>query len=45
MRVGVKILNIYIISVLLILTIAGTSCSASKKSNCGCPSKKGMVGY
>jgi hypothetical protein len=40
-----KVLNRNIILALLVLILAGTSCTASKKSNCGCPSKKGMVGY
>ncbi len=33
---------------LLLVTVAlflGTGCSASKKNSCGCPNKKGMVGY
>lgn len=32
---------------LLLVTVAisAMSCSASKKSNCGCPNKQGMVGY
>jgi hypothetical protein len=37
--------NRYLLLMLLVLMIAGTSCSAMKKNNCGCPSKKGMVGY
>jgi len=36
-------------NLLLFLAIAiamfTTSCNSSKKSNCGCPNKKGMVGY
>jgi len=30
---------------LLITVLFMTGCSASKKNNCGCPNKKGMVGY
>lgn len=30
---------------LIIATIFINGCSSSKKSNCGCPNKKGMVGY
>lgn len=32
---------------LLVVTIMllGSGCSASKKNSCGCPNKKGMVGY
>lgn len=30
-----------IVSVLLM----SSGCSASKKNSCGCPNKKGMVGY
>lgn len=33
---------------LLLITVAlflGSGCSASKKNSCGCPNKKGMVGY
>lgn len=30
---------------LLVAVLFMTGCSASKKSNCGCPNKKGMVGY
>lgn len=33
----------------LLLLLSGilfaAGCSSSKKSNCGCPNKKGMVGY
>ncbi len=29
----------------LIVSLLLTSCSASKKNQCGCPSKKGLVGY
>ncbi|HEY8688161.1 MAG TPA: hypothetical protein VIM07_02930 [Chitinophagaceae bacterium] len=27
------------------VTLLATGCSSSKKSGCGCPSKKGLVGY
>jgi hypothetical protein len=30
---------------LVAIMLLGSGCSASKKSNCGCPNKKGMVGY
>ena len=40
-----KNVNKYFILVLLFLMVAGTSCSALKSNKCGCPSKKGMVGY
>jgi len=35
------------ITFLLLITsiLLFSGCSASKKSNCGCPNKKGMVGY
>jgi hypothetical protein len=29
---------------ILVISIAVSGCSASKK-NCGCPNKRGMVGY
>jgi hypothetical protein len=44
-RIPVKKINKYIFLLLILSIIIGSSCSASKKSNCGCPSKKGMVGY
>jgi hypothetical protein len=43
-----KKLNRNIVLLLLISILIGTSCSSSKGAsgkNCGCPSKKGMVGY
>lgn len=40
-----KNLNHIIVLALLFLLLAGTACTAAKKSDCGCPSKKGMVGY
>ena len=30
---------------LLIVVFCVAGCNASKKSNCGCPNKKNMVGY
>lgn len=30
---------------LLIVSLCVAGCNASKKSNCGCPNKKNMVGY
>jgi hypothetical protein len=29
----------------VLVTITSASCSSSKKGNCGCPNKKGLVGY
>jgi len=43
-----KKLNLNILFLLIIITLIGTSCSSSKSAfnkNCGCPNKKGMVGY
>jgi outer membrane murein-binding lipoprotein Lpp len=40
-----KKVNNIILIFLLAATILVTGCSSSKKSNCGCPNKKGMVGY
>jgi hypothetical protein len=35
-----------ILSVLFIILVLGAlSCTASRNGNCGCPSRKGMVGY
>lgn len=39
-----KINNIALIF-LLAVTIFVTGCSSSKKGSCGCPNKKGYVGY
>jgi hypothetical protein len=33
------------ILLLLIVAFCAAGCNASKKSNCGCPNKKNMVGY
>ncbi len=33
------------LSFMLIVSIILTSCASSKKNQCGCPSKKGLVGY
>jgi hypothetical protein len=30
---------------LVIIAFCAAGCNASKKSNCGCPNKKNMVGY
>jgi hypothetical protein len=35
----------YTFALLLLVLLAGAGCSSAKKSNCGCPNKKGMVGY
>lgn len=40
-----KYVNKILLLVFIIVSIFALSCNASKKSNCGCPSKKGMVGY
>ena len=43
---SVKKLNVLLVAGgLIFLFITMTGCSSLKKSNCGCPSKKGMVGY
>jgi len=39
-----KLLKITLILTLLVSLIA-TGCSSSKKGQCGCPNKQGMVGY
>lgn len=31
--------------VLMVIIFAVSSCSTSKKGSCGCPNKKGFVGY
>jgi uncharacterized lipoprotein YajG len=47
-----KIVNMFMqrstlkaILLLLIVAFCTAGCNASKKSNCGCPNKKNMVGY
>jgi hypothetical protein len=46
-----KRLNKIVIAVLLIAAVGATSCnknyytSKAKGNDCGCPNKKGMVGY
>jgi len=30
---------------LIVVSIFISGCGSSKKSNCGCPNKKGLVGY
>jgi hypothetical protein len=30
---------------LIAISLVATSCSSSKKGQCGCPNKQGMVGY
>jgi hypothetical protein len=30
---------------LIVITLIATGCSSSKKGSCGCPQKKGFVGY
>ncbi len=39
--------NLFKITLLLtlIVSLAVTGCSSSKKGQCGCPSKTGMIGY
>jgi len=39
-----KLFKITLILTLLVSLIA-TGCSSSKKGQCGCPNKQGMVGY
>jgi hypothetical protein len=31
--------------IIISMALTATSCMAIKKGNCGCPSKKGLVGY
>jgi len=40
-----KNVNRALLILLIILSVLAMSCSASRKSKCGCPSKTGMVGY
>jgi hypothetical protein len=42
MQRSTKIVFLLLVTVALFL---GSGCSASKKNSCGCPNKKGMVGY
>jgi predicted component of type VI protein secretion system len=42
MQRSTKFSFLLLVTVILML---GSGCSASKKNNCGCPNKKGMVGY
>lgn len=39
--------RLFKISSLLLLAVCllGTGCASSKKGQCGCPAKQGMVGY
>ncbi|MFY7880516.1 MAG: hypothetical protein ACOVP6_10630 [Lacibacter sp.] len=37
--------TVRLVLVLLVTCTALSGCSATKKNNCGCPNKKGMVGY
>jgi hypothetical protein len=39
-----KLFKITLLLTLLVSLIA-TGCSSSKKGQCGCPNKQGMVGY
>lgn len=38
-------LNQIVLVMFLLMTLAFVSCGTSKNANCGCPNKKGMVGY
>lgn len=40
-----KNLSKLLLFLLLVVFFATTGCSASKKSNCGCPTQNGMIGY
>jgi uncharacterized Fe-S cluster-containing MiaB family protein len=47
-----KIVNMFMqrsvlkgILLVVIVVFITTGCNASKKNGCGCPNKKGMVGY
>jgi predicted component of type VI protein secretion system len=42
MQRSTKLVFLLLVTAVLFL---GTGCSASKKNSCGCPNKKGMVGY
>ncbi|MFO0414279.1 MAG: hypothetical protein ACK50E_01395 [Bacteroidota bacterium] len=38
--------SILLFAAILVFTLlVSTGCSSLKKNNCGCPNKKGMVGY
>jgi hypothetical protein len=40
-----KNVNKLLLFLLIVIAIFAVSCNSSKKSNCGCPNKQGMVGY
>lgn len=40
-----KIANKIFLALFIMIAVLTISCNSSKKSNCGCPNKKGMVGY
>lgn len=40
-----KIVNKILLILLIMIAVFAVSCNSSKKSSCGCPSKKGLVGY
>ncbi len=40
-----KNLSKIILALFVVISISMISCTASKKGNCGCPNKQGMVGY
>ena len=40
-----KNINRILVVLFIVIAIFAVSCSSSKKSNCGCPNKKGYIGY
>ena len=38
-------LNQLLVAAFLLVVLSVVSCGTSKNANCGCPNKKGMVGY
>jgi predicted component of type VI protein secretion system len=41
-----KNLKKYFLALLVMsFVVASSGCSSAKKNNCGCPNKKGMIGY
>jgi hypothetical protein len=40
-----KSLKKLLLSLIIVIAFFAIGCNSSKKNNCGCPNKKGMVGY
>ncbi|MFZ4057788.1 MAG: hypothetical protein ACOYKE_06595 [Ferruginibacter sp.] len=40
-----RIFKISLFMLLITAVVVSSGCSASRKNQCGCPNKKGMVGY